>query len=187
MEHPNFGTKFSDSFGDYLNVPDTLNKVSVTLNQLILEDRTLIDTITLKEIMPESKFLDGKTVQLDGQDIKNAGAQEIDITEAFFRKAKFKSGFLEIGIHNDLPVFVDRIIFKLYNKSNLAEIANDTFFDIAPFSSQFKKISLAGKEVDGMVVLWLGRAELYQIFTNNFLLSVINFSLISFPAPREWG
>jgi hypothetical protein len=46
---------------------------------------------------------------------------------------------------------------------------------------------MAGKEVDGMVVLWLGRAELYQIFTNNFLLSVINFSLISFPAPREWG
>lgn len=141
-----------DSFGDYLNVPDTLNKVSVTLNQLILEDRTLIDTITLKEIMPESRFLDGKTVQLDAQDIKNAGGQEIDITEAFFRKAKFKKGFLEIGIHNDLPVYVDRIIFKLYNKSNLAEIANDTFFDIAPFSSQFKSISLAGKEVDGVLI-----------------------------------
>lgn len=141
-----------DSFGDYLNVPDTLNQVSVSLNKLILEDRTLIDTVTLREIMPESRFLDGTTVPLPEQDIKNAGAQEIDITEAFFRKAKFKKGFLEIGIHNDLPVYVDMIVFKLYNKSNLAEIANDTFTDIAPFSSAYKSISLAGKEVDGILI-----------------------------------
>lgn len=148
-----------DSFGDYLNVPDTLNQVSVSLNKLILEDRTLTDTITLKEIMPESKFLDGTTVPLPEQDIKNAGKQEIDITEAFFRKAKFKKGFLEIGIHNDLPVYVDLIVFKLYNKSNLEEIANDTFTDIAPFSSAFKSISLAGKEVDGILVGELVRVK----------------------------
>ena len=141
-----------DSFGDVLNVPDTLNQVSVSLNQLILEDRTLTDTITLREIMPESRFLDGTTVPLPAQDITSAGAQEIDISEAFFRKAKFKKGFLEIGIHNDLPVYVDLIVFKLYNKSNLAEIANDTFTDIAPFSSAYKSISLAGKEVDGILV-----------------------------------
>lgn len=141
-----------DSFGDYLNVPDTLNKVSVSLNKLVLEDRTLTDTITLREILPESRFFDGKTVPLDSQDIKSTGSTEIDVTQAFFKTAKFKKGFLEIGIHNDLPVYVDLIVFKLANKSDGSIIAYDTFTNIAPFSSQFKSISLAGKVIDGVLL-----------------------------------
>ncbi len=148
-----------DSFGDVLNVPDTLNQISVNLNQLILEDRELIDTITLKEIMPESKLFDGSTVPLAAQDISNAGKQDIDISEAFFKKAKFNKGFLEISIYNDLPVYVDLIIFKLYNKVNQEVIANDTFRDIPPFGHDFKKISLAGKEVDGILTGELVRVK----------------------------
>jgi hypothetical protein len=142
-----------DSFGDYLEIPDTISSVSMSLNKLILEDRNMVDTIPLKEIMPASVFLDGKMVQLEAQDITNSsGKQEIDISEAFFRKAKFLKGQMEISIYNDLPVEIELIIFKLSNKNNGTIIALDTFFNVKPGNSDYKLISLAGKEIDGILI-----------------------------------
>jgi hypothetical protein len=45
-----------DSFGDYLDVPDTLNRVNVSLQQLVLDDRELADTFTLREMAPGNGF-----------------------------------------------------------------------------------------------------------------------------------
>lgn len=142
-----------DSVTSYLEVPDTLDKVRITLDKLILADKSYIDTFTLREMDPQLGLIDGLTLELEAQKIENPeGEQEIDVSEEFFRTAKFNKGFLDITIHNDLPVYVDQIIFKLANKSDGAIIAQDTFKNIAPNSSAQKSIDLAGKKVDGVMI-----------------------------------
>ncbi|MFT5512343.1 MAG: hypothetical protein ACI8SE_000741 [Bacteroidia bacterium] len=142
-----------DSVGSYLDVPDTLDKVKITLDKLILADRTYVDTFTLREMDPQTGLFDGLTLPFDAQKIENPqGEQVIDVSEEFFQTAKFNKGFLDITIHNDLPVYVDKIIFKLVNKDGGQIVAQDTFTDIAPNDSAKKSIDLAGKVVDGVMI-----------------------------------
>ncbi len=142
-----------DSVGNYLDVPDTLDKVRITLDKLVLADKTYIDTFTLRQMDPTTGLLDGLTLPFEAQRIENPqGEQEIDVSEEFFQTAKFNKGFLDLTIHNDLPVYVENIIFKLANKANGEVVAQDTFSDIAPNSSAQKAIDLAGKTVDGVMV-----------------------------------
>lgn len=142
-----------DSVGSYLDVPDTLDKVKITLDKLVLADRTYTDTFTLREMDPSTGLFDGLTLPFDAQKIENPqGEQVIDVSEEFFQTAKFNKGFLDITIHNQLPVYVDKIIFKLANQVGGQVIAQDTFTDIAPNSSSKKSIDLAGKVVDGIMV-----------------------------------
>ncbi|MBO6516038.1 MAG: hypothetical protein JJ975_05765 [Bacteroidia bacterium] len=142
-----------DSVSSYLEVPDTLDKIKITLDKLVLADRTYTDTFTLRQMDPTIGLLDGLTMPLDAQKIDNPqGEQEIDVSEEFFRTAKFIKGFLDITVHNDLPVYVDQIIFKLANKNDGSIVAQDTFRDIAPNSSAYKEIDLAGKQVNGVMI-----------------------------------
>lgn len=142
-----------DSFGQVLQVPDTVNESRVSLQQLVLGDETLVDTIRLRDIAPETRLIDGQTVVLPAQDISNAGgAEEIDISENFFKSASIRSGYLDIDLHNDLPVEVELLIFKLSNKSDGVEIALDTFENILPFTSAKKSIDIGGKDIDGVLV-----------------------------------
>lgn len=142
-----------DSVGSYLDVPDTLDKVKITLDKLVLADRTYTDTFTLREMDPSTGLFDGLTLPFDAQKIENPqGEQVIDVSEEFFQTAKFNKGFLDITIHNQLPVYVDKIVFKLANQASGVIIAQDTFTDIAPNSSATKSIDLAGKVVDGIMV-----------------------------------
>ncbi|MFT4521443.1 MAG: hypothetical protein ACI8ZN_000375 [Bacteroidia bacterium] len=142
-----------DSVGNYLTVPDTVDTVNVKLQSLILEDRGFTDTFTLREMEPQSALFDGLTVPLDAYDIKDAGgSQEIDVSEQFFQTATLNSGYLDVTLHNDLPVYVELIIFTLTNKKDGKLLVNDTFVDIAPFSSKSKSIDLSGKTLDGILV-----------------------------------
>ncbi|MCB0735470.1 MAG: hypothetical protein KDC76_12870 [Bacteroidetes bacterium] len=146
-------TSAIDSVGSYLNVPDTVDTVNVKLQSLILDDRTLTDTFTLREIDPSSGLLDGLTVPLTAYDIQDAGgSQEIDVSEAFFQTAKFNEGYLDVTLHNDLPVYVDLIVFQLSNKNDGSIVIRDTFTDIPEFSSTTRSISLAGKTVNGVML-----------------------------------
>jgi hypothetical protein len=142
-----------DSIGSYLTVPDTIDTVNVKLQSLILDNRELTDTFTLREMDPASGLIDGLTVPLDAYDLVDAGGeQEIDVSEAFFQTAKFIEGYLDITLHNDLPVYVDLMIFQLTNKNDGSIVVKDTFLDIPEFSSKTKTISLAGKQVNGVMI-----------------------------------
>ncbi|MBI1305061.1 MAG: hypothetical protein GC181_00440 [Bacteroidetes bacterium] len=142
-----------DSVANYLTVPDTVDTVNVKLQKLVLDDRSLMDTFTLREMDPSAGLLDGFTVPLEAYDIKDAGGeQEIDVSEAFFQTAKFKEGFLDVTLHNDLPVYVDMIVFQLTNKNDGSIVIKDTFTDIPQFASATKSISLAGKQVNGILL-----------------------------------
>jgi hypothetical protein len=142
-----------DSFGQVLNVPDTVRETRVSLQQLVLGDDALVDTIRLRDIAPETILVNGQTIVLPAQDISDAGGgQEIDISEEFFKSATIKSGYLDIDLHNDLPVEVELLIFKLTNKNDGALIALDTFKNILPFTSASKSIDIGGKSIDGILI-----------------------------------
>ncbi len=141
-----------DSFGDHLQVPDTVNQVTVSLDKLILSDKALTDTITLREMSPQIGLLDGKMVDLPAQSFSDAGGQDIDISKDFFKRAKFIDGYLDLVIYNDLPVEVETMSFVLKNKQDGLVIASDVFTNILPGDSVKQSYSLAGKEVLGILV-----------------------------------
>lgn len=142
-----------DSFDQILTVPDTLNEVSVSLQKLILDERTLEDTVQLREIFPQAVLLNGQTVELPALDISNAGqGQVIDVTEAFFKTATFRKGTIEISIYNDLPVRAEVLKFRLKNQDDGAIILEDEFRDIDPLSSLTKQYDLKGKRVNGVML-----------------------------------
>lgn len=140
-----------DSINTYLDVPDTLQNKSVTLASLMLENRTMSDTITLGEIYPLSKVLDGQNMPLESFDIKSNNGQDIDITKEFFKQAKFKEGYIDMTINNDLPVEAEKIVFVLINKSDQQIIVYDSFMNLPPGGSAKTTKSLAGKKVDGIL------------------------------------
>lgn len=138
-----------DSLLEILEVPDSLSEVSISLTQLVLEDRTFVDTLTLVEMYPPAILLNGQTTTLEAQDISSDNGTSIDVTEQFFRTATFEEGYLDITIYNDLPVEIESIEYELLNEDDQSEIIADEFKDLLPFSSASKTYDLAGKTVDG--------------------------------------
>ena len=141
-----------DSVDKYLVVPDTLQEKSITLNKIVLDNRALSDTITLEEIYPISKFLDGQTQTLPAFDQTSNTGQDIDVTKQFFKQAKFKEGFIDMTLSNDLPVEAEKIVFQLINKLDQAVIIYDSFLNVLPNTSVTTSKSLAGKKIDGILV-----------------------------------
>ncbi|MFY0643907.1 MAG: hypothetical protein JXR19_05525 [Bacteroidia bacterium] len=148
-----------DSLLDILEVPDSLTEVSISLTQLLLDDRKITDTITLVEMYPPAILLNGQTTTLDAQDITSDQGTEIDVTEEFFQTATFKEGFLDLSIYNDLPVDVELIEFELINKSDGSIIISDAFNDVLAFDSATKSYDLAGKTVEGIMEAKLKRVK----------------------------
>ena len=142
-----------DSVNDYLSVRDTLQEKSVTLSKIVLDNRTLSDTITLGEIYPLSKLLDGQTQDLPAFDQDGSNnKQEIDVTKEFFKVAKFKEGFIDMVLSNDLPVEAEKIVFLLLNKADNQIIIHDSFLNVLPNTSVKSTRSLAGKKIDGILI-----------------------------------
>ena len=140
-----------DSIDQYLDVPDTLQEKSVTLGKLVLDNRTLSDTITLGEIYPLSRLLNGQTLDLQAFDEGSATGTDIDITKEFFKEAKFKEGFIDMTLSNDLPVEAEKIVFLLVNKSDQQIIIYDSFLNVLPNTSVKTTKSIAGKKIDGVL------------------------------------
>jgi len=142
-----------DSIDQYLYVPDTLQEKSVTLGKIVLDNRSLSDTITLGEIYPLANLIDGQTVPLQAFDVDGSGnKQEIDVTKQFFKQAKFQEGFIDMTLSNDLPVEAEKIVFQLINKADNQIIIFDSFLNVLPNTSVTTTKSLAGKKIDGVLV-----------------------------------
>lgn len=148
-----------DSLLEILEVPDSLSEVSISLTQLLLDDRSFVDTITLAEIYPPAILLNGQTTSLPAQDISSSDATVIDVTEEFFKTATFNEGFLDLAIYNDLPVDIELIEFELSNQSDGSIIIDDAFTDIAPGSNAQKTYDLAGMTIDGILEAKLKRVR----------------------------
>ncbi|MGB0849640.1 MAG: hypothetical protein ACPGTP_00210 [Bacteroidia bacterium] len=155
---------FDQKFGitdleDVLIIPDKVETMEVSLSSLVLEDRAFTDTLTLAEIYPASVLLHGKNTTLDAQDVVANEGTVIDVTEQFFTQAKFIEGFIDIKIHNDLPVEAELLEFELLNDKDKSVVVSGSFENLLPFSYAEKSFSLAGKTVDGVLVLLVKRIK----------------------------
>ncbi len=147
------------SLADIILVPDKTEIMEVGLSGLVLEDRTFTDTLTLLEIYPQSLLLNGKMADLPAQDISTSEGTVIDVTEQFFKTAKFIEGYIDIEISNDLPVEAEIIEFELLNEVDKSVILNGVINNLLPYSTDKSSYSLAGKTVNGVLELRVKRIK----------------------------
>ena len=155
---------FEEEYGiselsDILKIPDKVDTMEVTLSSLVLDDRAFTDTLTLAEIYPPSILLNGRMASLDAQDITANEGTVIDVTDQFFTKATFIEGWIDIEIHNDLPVEAELLEFELKNNADKAVIVSGVFENLLPNESVKDSFSLAGKTVDGVLELLVKRVK----------------------------
>lgn len=144
---------------DILEIPDKTEIIEVGLSELVLDDRTFTDTLTLLEIYPQSLLLNGRTTDLPAQDVTTNEGTVIDVTEQFFTTATFIEGFIDIEINNDLPVEAELIEFELLNNSDKSVILNGVITNLLPYSTDKSTYSLAGKTVNGVLELRVKRIK----------------------------
>lgn len=130
-----------------VTAPDTSISTSFTLRRLKLSDRSISQRITLAQINPAFRFLDGQTVDVPAQDQSNLNPVDIDAS-AFFETATLDSGFLDITINNELPVKVTLVVFELQNANDGSVVARDSFLNIPQGGSSSKSIDLRNKTVN---------------------------------------
>jgi hypothetical protein len=130
-----------------VTAPDTSLNTAFTLRRLKLSDRSIVQRITLAQINPTFRLLDGQTIGVPAQNQTNLSPVDIDAS-AFFETATLDSGFLDISINNELPVKVSLLVFELQNASDGSVVAKDSFLNINQGSSATKSISLRNKTVN---------------------------------------
>lgn len=144
---------------DVLVVPDKTEVLEATLSSLVLENRSFTDTITLFDLYPESILFHNRRTVLEAQDITADESTTIDVSEQFFKSAKFKEGFIDIQIKNELPVEAEIIEFELLNNSDKSVIVSGLFNNLQPFGTVQETYSLAEKQVDGVLDLKVKRIK----------------------------
>jgi hypothetical protein len=144
---------------DVLVVPDKTEVLEATLSSLVLENRSFTDTITLFDLYPESILFHNRRTVLEAQDITANESTTIDVSEQFFKSAKFKEGFIDIQIKNELPVEAEIIEFELLNNSDKSVIVSGLFNNLQPFGTVQETYSLADKQVDGVLDLKVKRIK----------------------------
>lgn len=125
---------------------DTGLTASFNLKKLKLSDQTIVQQITLGQINPVFKLLNGQTAEIPEQNQGNLAPVDIDAS-AFFETATLDSGFLDISIANNLPVNVKLVVFELTNAGDNSQVAYDSFSNIPMNGSVTKRIDLKDKTV----------------------------------------
>ena len=125
---------------------DTGLTASFNLKKLKLSDQTIVQQITLGQINPVFKLLNGQTADIPEQNQGNLSPVDIDAS-AFFETATLDSGYLDITIANNLPVNVKLVVFELTNAGDNSQVAYDSFTNIPMNGSVTKRIDLKNKTV----------------------------------------
>lgn len=155
-----YGLKYTvNDLEDVLVVPDKTDVLEATLSSLVLENRSFTDTLTLFELYPESILFHNRRTVLDAQDISTDEGTTVDVSEAFFKSAKFNEGYIDIEIQNELPVEAEIIEFELLNNSDKSIIVSGLFTNLQPYGTVKETYSLANKEVDGVLDLKVKRIK----------------------------
>lgn len=135
-----------------VQVTDTGIDASFNLRKLKLNDQEIQNEITLGDINPIFKLLNGQQTVIPAQDQTDLDPTDIDAS-AFFETATLDTGYLDISIQNDLPVEISLIVFELRNKEDNSVVASDSFKNIPASGGVSKKtIDLAGKTVTKSLV-----------------------------------
>jgi hypothetical protein len=130
-----------------LQAQDTGIDAFFSLRKLKLSDRIIENSITLGQINPLFKVLNGQQADIPAQEQSNLTPTDIDAS-AFFETATLDTGYLDISIENNLPVNISLIVFELTNATDNTVVASDSFLNIPKDGGLAKKtIDLRGKTV----------------------------------------
>jgi len=130
-----------------LQATDTGIDAFFSLRKLKLSDRVIENSITLGQINPIFKVLNGQTADIPAQEQSNLQPTDIDAS-AFFETATLDTGYLDISIANNLPVNISLIVFELTNAGDNSVVASDSFKNIPKDGGiATKTIDLRGKTV----------------------------------------
>ncbi|HEY8401239.1 MAG TPA: hypothetical protein VIK89_08260 [Cytophagaceae bacterium] len=131
----------------------------VKLNSLVLDEQKITRVVTLGEIArglrDNGNFLGNFILANHGNNfsipsISGISTDTIDIDgNQFFETAELLQGEMIITIENGLPLTIQALKFNLFNKSDKAIIANQTFVNILPNESITQTQDLAGKSIEG--------------------------------------
>lgn len=130
-----------------LQATDTGIDAFFSLRKLKLSDRIIENSITLGQINPLFKILNGQQAEIPAQEQSNLTPTDIDAS-AFFETATLDTGYLDVSIENNLPVNISLIVFELTNATDNTVVASDSFLNIPKDGGLAKKtINLRGKTV----------------------------------------
>jgi hypothetical protein len=150
---------YEAKMSDFLRVPDTTIRKSVSLKNLELASRTLSQGISLGTIASTAGLAGAVIIANNGNSLvfppfTTTSPFQIDVdANEFFTTATMNDGFMDLEIKNEFPVDITDAAFRLKNKSDGSIIVQDTFFLIpANGGVASKTISLAGKTIEGNMV-----------------------------------
>lgn len=136
---------------------------NVKLASLVLSEQTITRKVTLGEIarglQAQGNLMGSIILNNHGNpflvpDIAGikAGPFEVDANQ-FFHTAKLLEGEMVISIENQFPLTIQMLDFSLKNKTDKSVVAEHTFTNIAPNSTASFTQDLAGKTVEGNMMV----------------------------------
>lgn len=136
---------------DFFKVPDTSLQYSMSLQSLKLSNNALNTSLTLGQLYPPAKLLNGQNFVIPAQSINSIPEFDVDAT-SFFETATLESGKMYIKINNGLPVNIAYAHIRLFNKSDNSEVGSIEFYNIQTKTSAEDSIDMAEKYVEGELV-----------------------------------
>lgn len=156
-----YSEKLADiTLKDFFEVPDTEIVANLTLDSLRLADNLMQQDITLQQIYPAASALNGQNVPVPPLTTSNAAPTDIDAS-SLFTTATFLQGFMDISLTNNFPIDLERLEFKLTNKSDGSIIIQDVFTNVASGATATKSIDLTGKTVEAALQLQIVELKTY--------------------------
>ncbi|MCS6991040.1 MAG: hypothetical protein NZL95_04190 [Chitinophagales bacterium] len=142
-----------------LQIPDTSVVKVFSLQNISLSDKTIVYPYSLGALCQQLGLLGQVIIGNNGQyfsipPLSNLATPDnpLDAT-AFFEHATIESGFLDITLKNGYPLEWSNIVFEIRNYTDQQIVARDTFLNLVPGSQQTKSINLAGKQVEGKLLV----------------------------------
>ncbi len=149
---------------EVIDIPDTSLDMTLKLDSIRLDDRTITHSISLGQIALQAGLVGQIIINNHGMNSVippltdlSSDPVPIDGTE-FFETATLDGGFLDILVENGLPIPITDVEFELVNASDSSLILNHIFPSIPAGGVDSVTVDLSGKTVEGNLV-----AELINI------------------------
>ncbi|GAB5538657.1 MAG: hypothetical protein Salg2KO_07600 [Salibacteraceae bacterium] len=131
---------------------------SATLDQLILSDRTVENSVSLNQLSPILGSRHNDTIQIPEISNLSFGPEILDGSE-YFDELTLDSGFMDVTIHNGFPTDLSNIEFEIRNQ-DAGNIVVDTVFDhVAAGATVTRTMNIAGKTMESYLEAFVTRVD----------------------------
>src|SRR6185436_6861298 len=143
------------SLDSLFEIPDTSVIKSYNLDSISLYTTSVSYPVTLGQICLNSGIVGAIIISQNGNTAvipaipAITSAPFVINVDTLFQIMTLVSGFIDISIHNGLPIDITNLSFELRNTSNGSLIGTCTFPPIVAGTTETQQIDLAGKTVEG--------------------------------------